>query len=110
VEDGFWICSSWKGWRDFVFSSADGMFKLDVANGMYQVTLVVGDANYMHDKMDVYAEGVLAVGNITVPPGTFKEVTFTVSVNDGQLNIVFHDGGGVDSNWVINAVSVEALV
>jgi len=96
--------------RDFVFSSVDGMFKVDVANGMYQVTLVVGDANSMHDKMDIYAEGVLAVGNITVPPGTFKEVTFTVSVNDGQLTMVFHDGGGVDSNWVINALSVEALV
>jgi fibronectin type 3 domain-containing protein len=96
--------------RDFVFSSGDGAFNLDVPNGKYQVTLIIGDMNYMHDKMDVYAEGTLMISDLNVSSGTFKEVTFTVSVNDCQLNMVFHDGGGVDSNWVINALSVEALV
>jgi fibronectin type 3 domain-containing protein len=93
---------------DFVFSSFDRTFNVDLPNGHYQVTLIVGDQNYMHDKMDIYIEGVMVAHNITVPAGTFTEITFTVTVSDGQLNITFHDDGGSDANWVINVIIVDS--
>lgn len=96
--------------RDFIFSSSDHTFNVDLPNGKYQVTLIIGDQNYMHDKIDVYAEASLMVNDLTVPSGTFKEVTFTVTVNDGQLNITLHDNGGADPNWVINSMTIESYL
>jgi fibronectin type 3 domain-containing protein len=96
--------------RDFVFSSSDHTFNVDLPNGKYQVTLVIGDQNYMHDKINVYGEAGLMVNDLTVPSGTFKEVTFTVTVSDGQLNITLHDNGGADPNWVINSMTVESYL
>jgi serine protease len=93
--------------RDLVFASANGSFNVDAANGEYQVSLVLGDQNYMHDLIDIYAEGVLKANNVYAAAGTFVEVTFTVTVSDGQLNLLFHDDGGVDANWVINALVME---
>jgi fibronectin type 3 domain-containing protein len=93
--------------RDFVFSSSDHTFNMDLSNGKYQVTLIIGDLSYMHDNINVYAEAGLMVNNLTAPAGTFTTVTFTVTVNDGQLNITFHDGGGSDANWVINSMVIE---
>jgi hypothetical protein len=81
---------------------------LDLPNGEYQVTLIIGDVSFMHDKIAVYAEGSLMVDNFTVPAGNFMQVSFTVSVSDGQLNITFHDGGGADPNWVINAIIIDS--
>jgi fibronectin type 3 domain-containing protein len=95
--------------RDFVFSSSDHTFSVDLSNGVYNVTLIVGDLSFDHNKIDVYAEGVLKVNDLTVPKGTFTVVSFTVTVSDGQLNIGFHDDGGVDPNWVINAMTIENM-
>jgi len=69
--------------------------------------VVIGDQSYMHDLIDVYAEGVLKRNDLTVAAGTFSAVAFTVTVGDGQLNLLFHDDGGTDLNWVINAVIIE---
>jgi len=93
--------------RDFVFSASDHTFNVDLPNGEYQVTLVIGDYSYQHDMINVYAEEILTVNDLTVPKGTFNEVAFPVMVGDGQLNIRFHDDGGLDGNWVINAVLID---
>jgi len=95
--------------RDFVFYTLDRTFKVDLPNGEYNVTLVIGDYSYTHDLMDVYAEGVLEVNDLTVAVGTFSELVFTVTVSDGQLNLGFHDDGGIDVNWVINAITLEPV-
>jgi fibronectin type 3 domain-containing protein len=94
--------------RDLVQSTGDHVFMVDLANGDYKVTLIIGDNNYRHDLIDVYAEDVLKVNHLTVDKGTFDPPqVFTVTVNDGQLNIKFHDAGGTDLNWVINAITIE---
>jgi hypothetical protein len=71
------------------------------------VTVIIGDQSYLHDSIDIYAEGVLKANNVYAAAGTFMEVTFTVTVSDGQLNLLFHDDGGTDANWVITALTVE---
>jgi hypothetical protein len=93
--------------RDLVFSSADHTFNVDLTNGNYKVTLIIGDQSYLHDLIDAYAEGVLQVNHLTVSAGTFSTQVFTVTVNDGQLNIKFHKNGGLDGNWVINSIIIE---
>jgi hypothetical protein len=44
---------------------------------------------------------------LTVNAGTFSAQVFTVTVSDGQLNIKFHEAGGSDGNWVINAITIQ---
>jgi|GEM_PF-2791175 len=94
--------------RDLVQSTSDHTFNVDLANGNYKVTLTIGDQSYMHDLIDVFAEGVLQVNHLTVNAGTFSPQVFTVTVSDGQLNLKFHDAGGSDGNWVINAITIQA--
>jgi uncharacterized repeat protein (TIGR02543 family) len=91
--------------RDFVFSSSEHVFSIDLANGNYSVTVTVGDQDYMHDNIDVYAEGILEADNITTAAGSFQQVSFDVAVIDGQLNIGILDNGGVDPYWVVNAIA-----
>jgi fibronectin type 3 domain-containing protein len=95
--------------RDLVFASVDRAFSVDMANGEYEVTLLVGDQSYVHDLIDVYAEGFLEANDVSAAAGTFSEVVFTVTVSDGQLNLLFHDDGGADANWVINAIAVAPV-
>ena len=95
--------------RDFVCSRNDATFNVDVPDGDYTVTLIVGDGAYTQDMIDVYAEGVLVINDLTAQKGTFQEVSFTVTVIDGQLNLTFHNDGGISTNWVCNAIVVRSL-
>jgi fibronectin type 3 domain-containing protein len=92
--------------RDFVFSNYERSFKVDLADGTYNVKVSIGDYVYGHDKIDVFAEGVLKVNDISVSAGSFSEQRFSVVVSGGQLNLVFADDGGSDANWVINAIEI----
>jgi len=95
--------------RDFIFDSSDATFvPWDIPNGDYLVTVTIGDQNYRHDLIDVYAEGFLKINDLTVEAGNFAERTFTVTLSDGELNLRFHDGGGTDANWVVNAITIES--
>jgi fibronectin type 3 domain-containing protein len=93
--------------RDFVFGSVEKTFKVDLANGDYLVTMTIGDQNFMHDMIDVYAEGILKVDGLTTTAGSFREVSFRVSVVDGQLTLRIVDNGGIDSNWVLDGLTIE---
>jgi len=95
--------------RDLIQCADEHTFAVDLANGDYMITLVVGDQSYMHDQIDVYAEDTLKVDGLTVATGEFQEVTFYTTVTDGQLNLRISDDGGVDANWVINALTIELV-
>ena len=93
--------------KDFCFCNEDRTFSVDVKNGEFRVLIFMGDkGNYAHDKMTVSAEGVVKLKNINTAPAEVKALTFDVTVKDGQLNLLFHDGGGKDPYWVINALYV----
>ena len=40
---------------DFVYGIAGGVFMVDVPNGLYRVTVIVGDKAYQHDDVSQYA-------------------------------------------------------
>ena len=96
--------------RDFVFSPTPHTFNVDLANGNYQITVVIGDQNYMHDQIYVYAQNVLEVNNLTVAAGSFQRTTFTTTITNGQLNLTIQDGGGLDPNWLINALTITVPI
>ena len=95
--------------RDFVFDDVDHTFQVDVTNGDYKVTVIMGDNDFQHDNQDVYAEGILVIEGLDNAVGEFIERVFYITVADGQLNLLFHDDGGIDVNWGINSVVIEEL-
>jgi fibronectin type 3 domain-containing protein len=92
--------------RDFVFSPLNRTFQVDLPNGNYTVIITMGDQNYAHDNMQIYAEGTFKA-NVTTPAATYKQIVFTVTVTDGSLELTFVDAGGVDVNWVINSLIIQ---
>ena len=94
--------------RDFVFSSSEHTFSVDLANGNYLVTLSFGDQGFSHDQIDVYAENKLKIADLSTPAGMFQDASFRLSVADGQLNIRIKDTGGLDANWVLSALQIGA--
>jgi hypothetical protein len=93
--------------RDFHYYLQDRTFIVDVANGTYSVNVIVGDAAYPHDQIDITVEET--THTVTTASGEFKVVAFSdVEVSDGQLNILFHDAGGNDPNWVVNGITIDS--
>ena len=93
--------------RDLVQSQTQNTFNVDLANDDYQVNVTIGDQSYGHDLIDVTAEGILKIDDLTVSAGSFQEIIFWVTVADEQLNLGIHDDGGGDGNWVLTALTIE---
>ena len=85
----------------------DGTFAVAVPNGSYQVTVMMGDVQYAHDRMGVFLEGV-QVDDITTNR-TVVSRTYNVTVADGQLTLRLRDLGGVDPNTTIAGLEVISL-
>ena len=95
--------------RDFIQSRTEHTFNVDLANGEYTVTLTMGDYFYIHDMIDVYAEGVQKINDLTAYGGTFQKASFSTTISDGQLNLRILDSGGTDANWVINTLTIVSV-
>jgi hypothetical protein len=95
--------------RDLIYDSSPRSFLVDLSNGKYLVTAIMGDMNYSHDMMDVIAEGQVKFNDINTSAGEIKWLNFTVIVNDGQLNITFNDTGGSNPHWVANGLIIRKL-
>ena len=91
--------------RDFNFTAL-GTFVVDVANGVYDVTITLGDASAPHDEMGVYLEGARA-DTVTTAKNQFVAKTYRVLVADGQLTVLLDDLGGVDASVAIAAIEVR---
>jgi fibronectin type 3 domain-containing protein len=94
--------------RDFNFTQ-DGTFAVDVANGTYTVTLLLGDASAPHDQMGVFLEGA-QVDSLTTAAGQWATRAYTVAVNDGQLTLRLRDLGGIDPNAVLNSLVITPVM
>ena len=92
--------------RDLHVSVLDKEFYVDLPNGTYAVSLYIGDASFAHNLMDVSAEGVPVVSDLTLAANEFRTVTFNATVADGQLTLKFHQDGGAYNTWAINGIDV----
>lgn len=69
----------------FKSTDASNTFNVDLSNGLYQVTVHLGDTN----RTSIKAEGMLQIINMT---GNNATDTFQIPVTDGQLNIMATEG------------------
>lgn len=94
---------------DFVTGDAPATFNHTLANGLWEVTVEMGDSQQPHDGMKLWAEGTLVSRGIDTAAGESAILTFNVLVNDGELNVSFSDAGGSDPSWVVNGITLERV-
>ncbi len=86
--------------------TSHGVFAVDLAPGKYSVTLQIGDAGpYAHDQMQVAIEGT-PMETLDTAAGEVVTRTYTVNVDDGQLDIDLQDLGGADPYAVIDGLEI----
>ena len=94
--------------RDFHYGR-DNTFRVNVANGVYDVVLQLGDSAAAHDRINVDVEGNRVATGLGTARGQFRRETFRVTVSDGQLNVRLADDGGVDRNWTLAGLEVRPI-
>jgi fibronectin type 3 domain-containing protein len=96
--------------QDFVQNDASTarIFKVDLANGTYNVTVTMGDNDYAHDNMVVKANGTTALADVDSAAGGFAVNSFPVTVSGGSLSLEFSDAGGTDPTWIVNGVVINS--
>jgi len=78
--------------RDFVYTTGENTFNIEVEAGTYDVTVEIGDGS-ADFKADVYIEGTLYVSTTTAT-GSFLRQTFTVTADSVlSIRVVERDGG-----------------
>ncbi len=75
--------------RDFDFT-ADGTFAVNLPNGSYSVTVMMGDGSYAHGPSAIYLEGG-QVDTVTTAVARFQSRTYAVTVTGGQLDLRLKD-------------------
>lgn len=95
--------------RDLHFDSSDRIFSIDVENGIYDVKLYFRDNQYSHDTIQVFSENEnsASINISTLSIATTIIESFTTSVFDEQLNLRFHDYGGTNQHWIVNAIEIS---
>ena len=92
--------------RDFNYVT-DGTFEVKLGNGVYDVTLTLGDLGYSYrDNMGVFLEGV-QVDTVTTWTGINYTRTYEVSVTDGKLTLRLADQGGIDPYCMIQSMTIS---
>ncbi len=91
--------------RDLVFSRHDRDFIVEVENGDYEVSVILGDIQYRHDDYSVSVEGV-EIGRVTTDKN-YETVTADTTVTDGELTFSFEDHGGSDQNWAVIGLTLK---
>jgi len=87
--------------RDFNYLES-GTFSVALPNGTYDISVTLGDTDtkrQAHELMGVFLEGT-QVDSVTTSPGEVVNNTYTVSVNDGILDLMLDDLGG-SNKWVM---------
>jgi hypothetical protein len=97
--------------RDLHFSSTPQTFSVDLDNGDYTVTLHFCDTAWLHNNLEVQAEGSVVLADVDVPKGATPVIaTFTVTVIDGTLDLQFSDPViDSDPNWIINGAEIALI-
>ena len=92
--------------RDFVYTRSSMDFLVDVTNGLYDVTVLMGDESFLQDNMQLSLEGII-VDTITTTAGNYHQMTYQVTVSDGQLTLGLTALGGTYNNALINSLVIS---
>ena len=94
--------------RDGHDGSTPQTFRLDLSDGSYFVNATIGDASFGRDHIQVKANGVVALADVTTTAGQFFQGGFAVTVSGGALELQFSDLGG-DPFWVVNGLEIRSV-
>ncbi|MBW2646677.1 MAG: hypothetical protein JRE23_10945 [Deltaproteobacteria bacterium] len=87
----------------------DGHIRVTLDNGRYQGTLYFGDNDQDVDvgPFSVHAEGNVVAEDLTIPAGTFSDLSFDFVIQDGELNLDFVRSDG--SMWAVNGLVIRRI-
>lgn len=89
--------------RAMVYGKTPALFAVDIANGTYQVEVMIGDA-FAYDQIALDLNG----GRVAVVNTAARQWpihTFTVVVTNGQLTLTISDLGG-NPYWILNSLTI----
>jgi RHS repeat-associated protein len=89
--------------QDYHWCDAEGVFRVDVPNGWYTVTIHL-DAQ--RDQVDVWAEDAPSLPALWTDEDDFIATTLLVEVQDEQLELKIMDDGGTTSIWGLSGVDI----
>ncbi|CAN5248430.1 hypothetical protein BH23BAC1_BH23BAC1_48570 [soil metagenome] len=91
---------------NFNGNPTEGIWEMAVENGIYLVTVSVGDGVEVNSEHSINVEGINVINKfIPSPNNRFKNATLTVTVADGLLTIDAIGG----TNTKINSVNIESV-
>ena len=105
------ICScTWIG--STLWSTNWGAWEIQVPPGIYNVSVGVGDPQFVNSVHRINIEGQAAIAGFAPPPyadpnkrprssNRWDQTTATVQVNDGRLTIAFIGGSNTKINYVV---------
>ena len=94
--------------RDFHYGR-NNTFRVNVANGTYDIVVQLGDASARRDQINVDIEGTRVVTGIDTSRGQFFRATYRTSVLDGELTVRLTDTGGVNPYWTFDGLEIHPL-
>src|SRR5262245_25567340 len=84
-------------------------FFVDLPNGDYNVTPVLGNPKVYTDNVSVFLEGKRVASNLSTTPGKFIQPTFRVTITDGRLNLRLVDLGGKGPWFGIAGLTIKPV-
>ncbi len=95
--------------RDFLSATLTNTLAHHLDNGTWNVVITLGDTEKALDKIRVTAEGEVMEKDISRDKGEFKNLNFTTSITDGELNLTFADDGGSTRGWSVSRIWLRRL-
>lgn len=92
--------------RDSIYAYGTSILNHKIANGVWDITMNVGESGYSYTNMNFSAEGEVIASNVEAVKDTFPYVRGQVTVTDGELNLEFSHGGG---GWAFTRLSLAKV-
>jgi hypothetical protein len=82
-----------------------GEFRVGLDNGVYQVTLVMGDRNRPHGPFDIYLQDDRVKSAVSIAAGEVSRLTLPLKVADGRMRLRFE--AAPKQTFLINGLTIE---
>ncbi len=95
---------------DFVGSKNPASFLVDVPDGEYRLTFLIGDDSESpknHGSVDISINGEKKIANFEIPRGRIEVIEEKVKVHNRQLKVDFN--AGKESAWIVNGLIITEL-
>ena len=92
---------------DYVSGTSPGTFKVDLYNGLYNLTVVQGTNTTALSGQTIKANGIEVLSNGISNIGEWNTTTFEVSVTNNILELEFGNANEGNNIWVVNSILIN---